>query len=117
MAKKSFGIAPRRDWAGRAVADRSPSRKPRRVQEIEWVIAEARLPEGSKAHARFLVIVRILFQITATPQSKVDQAFPIHLLSLHRRKCRNDDRVEGEPSEEQPPQPSLTFNLSLFSAM
>src|ERR1700674_774833 len=32
----------------------------------------------------------ILFQITATQQRKLDQPFPIHLLSLHRRMCCND---------------------------
>src|SRR5258708_37101088 len=31
----------------------------------------------------------ILFQIAATQQRKLDQPFPIHLLSLHRRMCCN----------------------------
>src|SRR3954469_20825596 len=32
----------------------------------------------------------ILFPITATQQHKLDQPFPIHLLSLHRKMCCND---------------------------
>ncbi len=30
-----------------------------------------------------------LFQVTATEQRKLDQAFPIHLLSLHRLQRRD----------------------------
>ena len=40
----------------------------------------------------------ILFQITATQQRKLDQLFPIHLLSLHRRKRCHDTRCHTDLS-------------------